>query len=1063
MITPLIAAILPAALPPDDEAGIELFETSIRPVLVERCYKCHGEKRQRSELRVDGLTALIAGGERGPSVVPGDPDASLLIRAIRYDDEELEMPPRGKLDDAVIADFERWITLGAPASPDFSGEPAPAGPPQPGEVFDLAELAKHWSFQPVRDPRAQTVTDADWPRGDVDRFLLASLEAEGLEHAPEADRRTLIRRLSFDLRGLPPTPDEVQRFLDDERPEAYERLVDELLASPHFGETWARHWLDLVRYAESKGHEFDYTIPNAHEYRDYVIRAINADVPFDRFVSEHLAGDLLEEPRPHPEEGWDESVLGTGFWFLGEEVHSPVDIRGDQVERVANQVDVLSKALLGLTVACARCHDHKFDPITQEDFYALAGYVTSSSYRQVRFETHELERELAARARAAREAGEDDARSATAVALGMMTRPLLARAGEEELSTAVEQPGHPLHAYAALRGAGADFSARAAGLSAEWAGLEHDAEAFLSGAQILLDFGGGGPLRRAPWLVDGVAFGDGPVSTGDVRVGFGPEPRVERVFAYPAAAYDPGLGRLTRPAGTEGEPSEINWDQAGRTIRTPVVTLERPKLYYLVRGGGHAVAVIDGHRMIKGPLHQRARTSWEAAGGRLHWVEQDLSDYVGHSVHVEITPRAGQELELLLVAGSEAAPPATELPLRAVRDALSSGAVSSEAELAALLEGLFAQAERFVATGRANGASAGDLARLAGWLLGDRGASLPPAIEASFPLASRTAPAILDGPGFDERLLIRGSHRSAGDVVPRRTLEVLGGKQHPVHAAGSGRAEFARRLTDPANPLLARVQVNRIWMRLFGRGLVRSVDNFGVSGEAPTHPELLDNLATRFVSEGWSRKALIRLLVTSSAYRMASETVADSEERDPTNRYYHRAPVRRLGAEAIRDAVLAVSGRLDRALYGPPVPIHLTPFLQGRGRPQSGPLDGEGRRSIYLSVRRNFLSPFLQAFDFPTPATTIGRRSASNVPAQALTLMNDPFVLGEARRWAEDLAGGDGEAGERLDAMYLSAFSRPPTDAERQAALGYLGSGEPERWADVAHVLFNVKEFVFLD
>ena len=1064
-------ALLAPTLRAQTQAEVEFFENRIRPVLAEKCFKCHGPKRQRSDLRVDSLAALLGGGERGPAVVPGDLEASLLIRALRYDDEDLVMPPRGKLADEVLADFEAWVTGGAVVPASFGGDDAPQAVSEESD-FDLAARAEHWSFRPIANPAPPAVRDAPWARGDVDRFVLARLEAEGLTPAPEADRRTLLRRLSFDLRGLPPTREELAEFLEDDAEDAYERWVDRFLASPHYGETWARHWLDLVRYAESKGHEFDHTIPNAHEYRDYVIRALNADVPYDRFLTEHVAGDLIPTPRPHPEEGWDESVLGTGFWYLGEEVHSPVDIRGDQVERVANQVDVFSKAFLGLTVACARCHDHKFDPITQADYYALSGYLLSSGYRQVRFETGAAEARAAGELELQRHRVEGDARLRTALALEALPGPLLSLADDAELDRAGDDPLHPLFPLARTRGTSDGFTQALGGVLEAWQSLEARSYAFLDAAQPILDFGAAGPLGHTPWIVDGPIFGRGPVSAGGVRVGLEPAPHVQRVFAYPAAAYDPAHDGLTLAAGVEREPSELRWVQSGRTLRTPTFTLEQPKVYYLVRGSLRAFAVVDGHRMVKGPLHQRVLLRSDADHDRLRWVEHDLADYVGHAMHIELSPgaegEANPELELLMVVAADGPPPAPELPPRDLWRDLAQGRIHSPEDLAAALEDRLGRALAFLRDGRAPvGDSPRELARLARWLV----ARLP--APASTPSAAarpgRTAPAMLDGSAFDEWLLIRGSHLAPGDRIPRRFLEVLGGEVAPA-GGGSGRLDLARRLTDPSNPLVARVQVNRLWKHLFGRGLVASVDNFGLSGEAPSHPELLDHLATRFARSGWSNKALIRDLVLSSAYRMSSQRDPQAEEHDPLNRWLHRASVRRLQAEAVRDAILAVSGRLDASLFGRPVPIHLTPFLDGRGRPQTGPLDGDGRRSIYLGVRRNFLSPFLLSFDFPTPATTIGRRSVSNVPAQALTLMNDPLVVGEARRWAERVAAEDGSVDQRIEGMYLAAFSRPPAADELAAAAEHLrdqaqagyDSDRPEAWQDLAHVLFNVKEFVFL-
>jgi hypothetical protein len=364
-----------------DPTAIEFFEKSIRPLLSARCHGCHGPAKQKGGLRLDSRAAILEGGGSGPAVVPGDARASLLIDAVNYG-EAVQMPPKSKLPETEIAALERWVEMGAPWGHDVSSSGGSKADPSDFRTL-LRERARFWSFQPLRRVSPPAPVDATgWTRSPIDRFILAGLSRHGLTPAPEASRRTLIRRLTFDLTGLPPSSAEVDAFLSDRSPDAYDRLVDRLLASPHYGERWGRHWLDLVRYAETAGHEFDYEIPYAFRYRDYVIRSLNADLPYDNFLVEHLAGDLMERPRRHPVERFNESIIATGFLYLGEGTHSPVDVREEEMRRVDNQIDVISKAFLGLTVACARCHDHKFDPIASRDYYALAGFLHSSRYQQ---------------------------------------------------------------------------------------------------------------------------------------------------------------------------------------------------------------------------------------------------------------------------------------------------------------------------------------------------------------------------------------------------------------------------------------------------------------------------------------------------------------------------------------------------------------------------------------------------------------------------------------------------------------------------------------------------------
>ena len=583
-------------------ADVAFFESRIRPLLVAHCGECHGGDELQGGLRLDGRAALLAGGDSGPAVVPGDAAGSLLIGAVRW--ESYEMPPDGKLPDTAVADLERWIDLGAPwpAGRESTGSHAPPS------AFDLeARRAAHWAWRPVRDPAVPAVRDQAWPNSPVDRFVLARLEAGGLHPAPPADRRALIRRLSFDLTGLPPTPDAITRFLSDDRPEAEGRLVDRLLASPHFGERWGRHWLDLVRYAESRGHEFDHDAPGARHYRDYVIRAFNADVPHDRFVREQIAGDLLTEPRPHPTRGFDESILGTGFWHLGEWVHSPVDTREDEAERFEDMLDTASKTFLGLTVACARCHDHKFDAISTRDYYALAGYLRSSDYRDVRFETRDHNR------RVARELDELD------------------REANVDLR-------------AMLGDAGASHMPEASGTPDE------------SPGRVVVDYTGGDPREFLP---EGFAFGPRPVRPGDLRASRGADGPVLTVATVGSARRDRAWDRLEsipEPA-TNRRGVLTAWDRAGKTLRTSEFELTSGRLSYQMRGGCLAVAVVDSHRLVVGPLHgETVEEVKPGAADQVRWVTHDLSRYAGRRMHVEFTVRGDDPLELLRIVDGD--PPA---------------------------------------------------------------------------------------------------------------------------------------------------------------------------------------------------------------------------------------------------------------------------------------------------------------------------------------------------------------------------------------------------------------------
>lgn len=1245
-----------------DESALEFFEKQVRPILTSRCTECHGNGKgdPKGGLDLTSRAAVLRGGDTGPAIVPGKPKDSLLVSAIEYGDL-YQMPPNTKLPAAEIATLSKWVEMGAP----WPKEASSAGTVKP---FDLTERTRdHWCWKPIVDPAVPAVRNGAWPSCAVDRFILAGLEARGLAPAPSAERRTLLRRLSFDLIGLPPTPEEVDAFLRDDTPQAVEHVVDRLLDSVHFGERWGRHWLDLVRYAETRGHEFEPIIPNAWQYRDYVIRALNADVPYDRFLKEHVAGDLLE-PRLRQPVGnlpINESVLGTGFWFLGEEVHSPVDIRKDETDRMDNRLDVMSKTFLGLTVACARCHDHKFDAISQRDYYALTGYLISSSYRQVRVQTQENDRRIACELEAARAAARKDvagilrritpavaelppileaAREAVGggIAAGLVTRttgrdsvyadfenplsygdwkaagsafgdrpprrqdneynaPLEGFVGERLVNSHRNGPANDNNAgtrdaqvgrltspeftinHGAIRfliGGGAhpgrtclnleidgkvvrtatghnsgtlrqehwnvaDLRGRTArlvvlddvrdgwghilvdqivfaedsvagpesqefnetamstlrglaaskkinvDLLARWcreliaakSDRQHRLHGFVAaqpaGATVLppkesvvVDFGA---PRPGDVIQDGESFGRRPVARGELvlvrRSGTRPDLGIATLGAW---ERDPFWTFLKLVDGTEDDHGTLGaWHRHGRAVRTPEFALKTGQLWYLVRGSVRAYACVNSHLVVAGPLHGSLVREYKHSDQDWHWVPHGLDLYRGNRLHVEFLPGDDEPCAIAMVVQSDSQP-----PLPATRR-VDPGNLRSELALAtAVFEG---RAPESVAT-----------AVLANWLVTRRDLLLSEQdrqaitvrlqqleadetrLASQVKWESQLAPAILDGNGIDELLLVRGNSKTPRDAVQRRFLEALGA--NVPQSTGSGRLELAQQMLD--SPLAARVAVNRVWHHLFGRGLVPSVDNFGVLGQAPTHPELLDALAVQLRRDGWSIKRLIRSLVLTRTYQMSSRASTEAVAADPDNLTWHHMPIKRLEGEVIRDALLTVSGRLDRTPFGPSVPIHLTPFMEGRGRPGvSGPLDGNGRRSIYIAVRRNFLSPMMLAFDTPAPFSTVGRRTVSNVPAQALILMNDPLVLEQARRWAERSLAVPGRSDEaRVTALYEAAFSRPPSPEELQDAIAFLESqsarlGIPDSqrrtalpaWTDLCHVLFNLKEFVFIE
>mgnify|MGYP000050080371 CR=1 FL=1 len=916
-----------APLPSQGLVNEEYFEKKVRPILVERCQKCHNSQKAKGGLQLDSRAGFLRGGDSGPAL-------NLLPQVLQHNGD-IRMPPQGKLPQSELDILLRWLAAGAPWPQDRS----PSATPSPSTPHTQTPARTHWAFQPFQRSSVPPIPSGTPIQNPIDAFVLARLQAVGLNLAPEADKATLLRRVYFDLIGLPPSPEELDAFLKDSHPDAYDRVVDRLLASPHYGERWARHWLDLVRYAETYGHEFDFDIPDAWRYRDYVIRAFNADLPYDRFLREQIAGDLLDDPRYDPQTGSNESLLATAFWWLGDAVHSPVDSRMDFADRIDNQIDVFGKAILGLTLGCARCHDHKFDPIPSRDYYALFGILASSRFHYGDIgDPRPLERLL---------------NDLTAV------RPP-DRLQEHSVSSAAERSGETIPP----------------------------------------------PRPGSAWRMRSKAW--------------------EHFGADWRQRWD-AIGLGLRPVGGEGFPHSGREAEAlSAALRSPTFIIEHRYLVLRVAGRqAQARLILNGLQLIRDPIYGGLAKRIDH-GEEFRWLVFDLHLWPGQPAYVELLDN-GPGYFAIREAWFADTPPAAETGERVLRP--PSAALEKDPHRRRCLE----------------------------------------LLEAACRNRPR-APVMRDGPGGNERLFIRGNPRQLGPEVPRGFLSLF--PAPPVTSSGSGRRELADAVLGPARPLVARVFVNRLWQHHFGRGLVATPDDFGAHGEAPTHPELLDWLAEQFIASGWSIKHMHRLIVRSRTYRQASQVPAAQAELarrvDPNNHLLHRQNLRRLEAEILRDAVLAVSGRLDRRLGGPPVLPYLSEQQVGRGRPPSGPLDGQGRRSIYLAVRRNFLPALFTAFDYPPPFTTVGRRSVSNVPTQALVLWNNPFFREQARYWAERLHREQPHAllEQRLQQMYLAAFARRPTPEEVQAARYFLQQFPPSEsltaWTELAHVLFNSKEFLFI-
>ncbi len=742
---------------------LEFFESKIRPLLIERCYSCHSDQFNTTmgDLRLDTREGWVAGGSRGTAILPGKPSESLLIQAISYQHPDLSMPPQGPLSPEEIELLEQWVGLGAP-------DPRTEGLSQTGEKesIDLEEGRQFWSFQPISQPQLPSVQNSGWVRSPIDRFILARLEAEGLEPVGPADRRTWIRRSTFDLIGLPPTPEEVEIFLSDDAPEAFDKVVDRLLASPHYGERWGRYWLDVARYAEEQRphNSGDYQpLPFAYRYRDWVVKALNRDLPYDRFAIQQIAGDLIEELG---EERWS----AVGYLSLGPIYET--DGGGEEsklrhrYETINDKVDTLSRGFLGLTLACARCHDHKFDPIPTEDYYSLAGVFFNTEY--------------------------------------------VAR----------------------------------------------------------------------KWLVG--------------------EDEVDRYVDFEA--------RLT-----------------------------------------------DQTKCLEAAENKRDQASDPAQKKELEEKVQRLTREVAQLQ--KVPPSVPEHVHTLTEGGNEDIPVA-----------------------------------------------------------------------------------------------VRGDPVQPGGMVPRRFLRVIAGDDPPRFTQGSGRLELARAVATPTNPLTARVMVNRIWQNHFGQGLVRTPSNFGALGEPPTHLELLDWLAQRFIQSGWSMKKLHKEIMLSTTYRLSSDFDDRNFAADGENQLLWRVNPRRLDVEAWRDGLLAVTGELDPSLGGPPVENILT----------------SGRRTLYAPIRRDdrFDSDkFLRLFDFPSPWLTSSQRTVTTMPQQQLFMLNSKFMIERSRALATRLTAL--AETERLTRAFELAFSRRPSAREKGLALDFLReskdpSASLNRWEQYAQVLLSSSELLYI-
>lgn len=1064
------------------DADIAYFETDIRPILAERCFECHGPEEQESDLRLDHISTILKGGEYGAALVAGKPEESNIVEAINWSDPDFQMPPKKKLSDEEIDKLTKWIAMGAP----WPDEPLPADAVEK-DTFDLEERAKsHWAWQPITKPAVPKVSDAAWSRNPVDGFVRAALEAEGLNPTSRAKKRALIRRVYFDLIGLPPTPEAVEAFVNDSSPDAYANSVDALLANPAFGERWGRHWLDITRYAETYGHEGDYPIRHAWQYRDYVIRALNQDLPYDEFVREQIAGDLLDDPRINKEEGYNESIVGTGWWFMHQATHSPVDVVKDEADRIDNQIDVLGKAFLGMTVACARCHDHKFDAISTKDYYSMTSYIRSSrqqfafldQFDKIKSKSNTLTKQQADAIKTVNKAVPTLAKSAPDIKGYLLALKEIVGEDFDINAEKIEIPDQNIIDTANKYNLDYDTTKR-------WVNaLAHKRTAnpnhpfypwsrMVSGKAIP-------KAKEQPESVVFATFNDGTfenwTATGEA---FGEAPTTQPEFSTASNSTTLIPKGVVHSARTSAKLRGV--------LRSPNFTITHDGLQYRTAGRKGKLRLVINQYQIRefngllfngslSTINNNSIYAWETQIANLH-------KFKGKQAYIEIIDDGDGWIAVdeIRFTNQKAAPLKTKQVLEE-----NGGSIENYEDLinayANWAKKGFAnwkdQASDTLTTGYLNFLLEKDLIGRKKFdkkyldikhKIADQAAEIPEPIIVL---------AMAKGYSQDAHVFVRGNHTSPGDPTPGRFLEALGGNAPNPKEMNEGRLQLADQILDKNNPLTARVMVNRVWHHLFGRGIVESVDNFGVLGRTPTHPELLDYLATHFRDEGWSIKDTIRLIVTSETYAMSSGlSDAKAEEKDPANFLLHRQNVRRLEGEIIRDAVLAVAGELDATMYGNSVAAHLYPFMTNHRRPgESGPVDADRRRSIYMRVQRNFLSPMMLAFDMPLPDTAIGKRTVSNVPAQSLIMMNDPFIVAQAEAWAKSLmAAHPASINDRVNNAYMTAFGRVASDGElstvntflAQQAEAYQLSEEDVLnntglWKDLCQVLYMSKEFIYI-
>ncbi len=906
-----------------DAGHLKFFEKEVRPLLVKHCYDCHGDGETDGGLAIDSREGILQGGDSGKAIVPGKPEESLLIEAVRYKNEDMQMPPDGQLSQAEIDVLEKWIAIGAP---DPREKKADSGQ-KPVMGMSVAEGKKFWSFMPVSNPPIPEVKNKSWVKTPIDAFILAKLEENGLSPAPRASKTTLIRRVTYDLIGLPPTPEQIDAFLADDSPDAFQKVVERLLNSPQYGVRWGRHWLDVARYADSNGLDENLAFGNAWRYRDYVIDSYNKDKPFDRFLIEQIAGDLLPEANR-------ETITGTGFLVLGAKVLAEPDHDKLTMDTIDEQLEALGRAFLGMSFGCVRCHDHKFDPIKQSDYYALGAiFKGTKTFSDKKMGAIKLWHEHSF-------------------------------ATKEELESLKK-------------------------IDAEIAKKKSAASAFKTKATVKLR----NEARRnaTRYLVAATQF--------DTSA---PLKRV-REIAEPLGLHPRILHhcRLHLEFHRD-DPFFVKWHEL------------------------NAQGDATGIRQYYEPLFKQAETAFVEAKKKEPKTKK-LDD------------------------------PKLEPARAALYDLYGFLEVPAKPEFA-FDQKTLKEYYRLMEEARVMESKAPD---------------------------ETAVMAVADGEVQEQLPIhIRGSHRNLGKPVAREFPQVMRTSLvRPVFRSDqSGRLELARWMASTTHPLTARVYVNRIWRWHFGEGIVKTTDNFGKLGAKPTHPELLDWLARRFMQTGWSTKQMHRLILSSNVYQMRSQiaggekTVNHPGKIDPENSLLWEFRIQRLEAEQLRDAVLAASGRLDTSLGGKTVPLRNRQFVFNHTSVDHTKYDSL-RRAVYLPVIRNNLYTLFEQFDFPDPTTPTGNRNTTTVAPQALLMLNSPLIMDSADALAQMLLEQPISDIERISVAYRKTLGRRPTDLESKKAMYFIqGISElamldatqvdpvqkQRAWSLFCQALFSSNEFIYV-